>query len=270
MLGEATMDTASVSDTLTAVRATALTGHYQTIREQLNNSWEQRNRRYSLLVAMLAVAALLSFVQGPLVQALGRLSTSELATLLAKLPTLSSPDVANLVASFLVYNAAVVFDSLMIAFLVLSFYLMTDLFHRSSMLASSYVYLALVEGEIRNVLLLRDTDVAFTREGSFYNVTGFGMTRLIGGMNKGMLGLLLLLFFGSRLLNDSPQDLLPMRWPEPTDFAAWGGWARRNFLFALDVVSGLLTLVMYLGYLMVKSPSEPEVRAAIATARRPT
>jgi hypothetical protein len=254
-------------DGLAVVRATALVEHYQKTREQLTRDWVERNRRYSLLVAMLAVAAMLSFVQGPLVETLGRVSRNELSALLAKL-TEGSPDLSSIVASLVVYNAAVVFDLLMIAFLVLSFYLTTDLFHRSAMLGSGYVYLALMEREIRAALLLGEAHTSFSKEGAFYRTTGFRMSRLIGRANKGMLGCLLVLFFAARLLADFPLGWFPMRLPQRGDIAAWPQWSTRNFLFLLDVITALLTARMYWGYLMLKSPSEAKVREAIAQAER--
>ncbi len=255
-------------DGLAAVRATALVEHYQKTREQLTHDWVERNRRYSLLVAMLAAAAMLSFVQGPVVQALGRLSTGELSTLLGKVTTLGNPDLSSIVASLLVYNASVVFDLLMIGFLVLSFYLMTDLFHRSSILGSGYVYLALMEREIRGALLLGEEHAAFTREGAFYRATGRRMSKLIGWANKGMLGALLVLFFAARLFTDFPTDWLAGHAPGRGDVAAWPQWATRNFLFVLDVITALLTARMFWGYLVLKAPSEAAVREAIAQSER--
>jgi len=251
-------------DGLATVRAQALVEHYQKTREQLTRDWVERNRRYSLLVAMLAVAAMLSFVQGPIVQALGRLSTGELSALLGKMTTLGNPDLSSIVASLLVYNASVIYDLLMIAFLVLAFYLTTDLFHRSSMLGSGYVYLALMEHEIRGALLFGEEHAAFTREGAFYRATGRRMSKLIGWVTKGMLATLLVLFFAARLLTDFPQAWSPLRLPDPGNLATWLQWAARNFLFLLDVITALLTARMLWGYLVLRPPSEAKVRAAIA------
>jgi hypothetical protein len=255
-------------DGLATVRAEALVEHYQKTREQLTRDWVERNRRYSLLVAMLAIAAMLSFVQGPVVQALGRLSTGELSTLLGRMTTLGNPELSSIVASLLVYNASVIFDLLMIALLVLAFYLMTDLFHRSSILGAGYVYLALMEREIRGALLLGVAHIAFTREGAFYQASGRRMSKLIGWANKGMLGALLVLFFAARLFTDFPQDWFPLRLPDPRNLATWPQWATRNFLFLLDVITALLTARMFWGYLVLKPPSEAKVRAAIAQSEQ--
>jgi hypothetical protein len=252
-------------DGLATVRAEALVEHYQRTREQLTRDWVDRNHRYSLLVALLAVAALLSFVQGPVVQALGALSTTELSSLLGKVS--NGPDPWALIASLIIYNAAVVFDLLMIAFLVLVFYLMTDVFHRSGILGSGYVYLSLMEHEVRAALLLTESHTAFTREGAFYRATGRRTSKLVGRANKGMLGCLLVLFFAARLFTDFPQEWLPLR-PAPADVATWTRWATRNFLFFLDVVTALLTARMFWGYLVLRAPSETAVREAIARSFR--
>jgi hypothetical protein len=251
-------------EALVTVRAEALVEHYQKTREQIGRDWLERNRRYSWLVAMLAVAALLSLVQGPVVQALGRLSTKELSALLEKVSALGNPDLSNIVATLLVYNGALIYDLLMIAFLVMTFYLMTDLFHRSAILASGYVYLALMETEIRRELMLGAAHAAFTRDGPFYQATGAHMSRLVGRANKGMLGCLVVLFFAARLFTDFPQGWFPLRVPDPSNLATWPQWATRNFLFLLDVVTALLTARMFLGYVVLKPPSEAKVRAAIA------
>jgi hypothetical protein len=253
---------------LAAVRATALVEHYQKTREQAGRDWVERNRRYSLLVAMLAGAALLTFVQGPLVGTLAQLSGGELRALLSGAKSQGSLDLSGIVASLVVYNAAVVFDLIMIAFLVLSFYLMTDLFHRSAMLVSGYVYLALMEREIRRELMLGETDAAFTKDGPFYRATGAHMSRLVGRANKGMLGCLLLLFFAARLFTDFPHGWLSLHLPTPADLATWPQWATRNFLFLLDVITALLTARMFWGYLVLKAPSDAKVREAIAQSER--
>ena len=249
-----------------SMQAGALVEHYQKNRKTMSRSWEQRNRRYIFLICLLAVAALLSFVQGPVVQALAQLSANELSTLIGKLSTLNSLEVASIVASFLVYNASVVFDLLMIVFLVAVFYLTADLFHRSSMLVSSYVYLALMEAEIRTVLRLSDEFVAFTKESSFYKATGRRLSFLIGAANKGMLGCLLVAFFASRLLGDYPRDGLPLGVPTPADLGPWLLWARKNFLFLLDVLTAGLTMPLFWGYLTLKPPSESELREAMTKA----
>jgi hypothetical protein len=255
-------------DGLAAVRATALVEHYQKTREQIARDWVERNRRYSLLVAMLAAATLLTFVQGPLVGTLARLSGGELRELLSGARPPGSLDLSSIVANLVVYNAAVVFDLIMIAFLVLSFYLMTDLFHRSAMLVSGYVYLALMEREIRRELVFGETQAAFTKDGPFYRATGARMSRLIGRANKGMLGCLVLLFFAARLFTDFPHGWFSAHPPAPADLVAWPQWATRNLLFLLDVITALLTARMFWGYLVLKPPSEAKVREAITQSER--
>ena len=94
------MNGAHALDGLATVRAEALVEHYQRTREQLTRDWVDRNHRYSLLVALLAVAALLSFVQGPVVRALGALSTAELSSLLGKVS--GSPDPWGILASLVI------------------------------------------------------------------------------------------------------------------------------------------------------------------------
>jgi hypothetical protein len=252
-------------DDLTKLQATALARHYQRIREQVTRAWEQRNRRYVFLVCMLAVAALLSFVQAPIVKNLGEGSSVELSALIKKLPNANNLEVLwNILVTLLVYNAAVVFEVLMIVLLVAVFYLTADLYHRSSLLVDLYLYLALLETEIRSALRLGKRQVAFTREGPFYRVTGTRMSLLIGAANKGMLGCLLFLFFATRLLGDLSFDGLPSGIPTHDNFTAWLAWARKSPLLVLDVVTALMTLPLYLGYLWLGPRPEAKMRDAIA------
>jgi len=246
-------------DNLTGVRATALVDHYQKTRDQVSRAWEQRNHRYLLLVGLLAAAIVLSFAP-IIVELVGRYTLVELSEVLKKAAPGNKDTAKDVAALSLAARWDVVLTIVMIVVLVSVFYMMTDLFHRSSLLVSSYVYLALVENEIRSVL---QTNVAFTREGSFYRATGARMSVLIGLVNKGMLGCLLFVFFTLRLLFDYRDGLIPLGLAERSNLPAWAVWAQGNFLFLFDVLALLLTAGMYLGYLTLRTPSETTVREAV-------
>jgi hypothetical protein len=254
---------------LDQLQAQTLVDHYHKVREYVTRAWEQRNRRYVVLVALLAVAALLSFVQGPIVQAIGTETSIELKSQLPKLRDATNLEVVwNILATLIVYNAAVVFDVLMIVFLITIFYLTADLFHRSRLLVDLYLYLALMEPEIRSVLKLSDAHVAFTREGAFYRVI-MGRTPLgflISFANRWMLGCLLLLFFAVRLYGDYPDEGMPRSMPTSADLATW--LKRKNILFGLDVLTALLTLPLYWGYFRLRSWPEDKMREEIAAEAR--
>jgi hypothetical protein len=252
-------------DHLLTLRAEVMAKHYQKLRDQVGRSWEHRNRRYVFLLCMLAVAALLSFVQGPIVQALGRGSSTELSDLVKRLPSVNNLEVAwSIVATLLAYNASVVFDLFMIVFLVAAFYLTADLFHRSRLLVDSYAYLALVEGDIRRALQFGNQDVAFSKEGAFYRVTVSRMSPLVGIANKWMLLCLLGFFFAVRIRGDYPVDGIPWNSPALADMATWMTWARTHFLFVLDMLTTALTVPLLAGYLFLRPRSEAKLREAVA------
>jgi hypothetical protein len=252
-------------DTLTAVRATAMIDHYQKSYELAERRWGDRNRLLLVLLGLLPAAAFLSVVQGPLVQVLGAVSSDELAPLVGKLIGISNQDFARVAISLLLYNAALVFDMLAIFVLLAVFYLMTRFFQISEQISVDYLYVGLLEHDIRKELQFRQ-EVAFTREGQFYRATGAAISRLVAMSYRSALGTLLIFFFASRLFVDYPNEWVPWRLPDGGNIVNWSAALRRNLLFLLDVCLCIPTLWLFVRYSGLSSRSETDVREALVRA----
>jgi hypothetical protein len=237
---------------IASVRAAALVEHYQHTNDIVYQSWDRRSRQFIILVAVLAVAVLIAFARQLMAPALE-------SVILDKLPGLGQPAVERLRA-FLPLGT-----DLLLALLVVSiFYLMASLTHRTGMIINLYLYLSMLEGEIRRELQIGNDQIAFTREGPFYEVTGSRLTRVIGLCYRAVLGVLLLSFFASRLFFDFPSEWFPLRVPFRDDAVRWYGWLIGNFLFVIDVLIAIPTLWLFARYVRLMTPvSEAEVRSSI-------
>ena len=139
--------------------------------------------------------------------------------------------------------------------LVAVFYLMANLYHRSSLIINYYSYLGQIERKLRAELGLGTNRVGFTREGEFYRDTGRRMSSLIRLCYKLVLCALLALFFTSRMLIDLPNDLaVLLQLPRDHVFA----WVTKNFLFVLDVLLCVLTTILFLAYAFVRAKPDNE------------
>ena len=238
---EGKMNESDLRDRLVRARIDALTEHYQKTYELVLHFWERRNRQFLILVGVLAVAALATIFQHPLLAAAKayleekKIANAELAEALP-----------------LAYRVIVTF------LLVAAFYLMANLYHRSGVIINYYQYLGLLEQRIRNEFGFGPNDVAFAREGRFYRVTGSRMTRWIGFSYKLVLGSVTLLFFASRIWFD-----LPSQWPPrvagPEDVVRWYGWLIGNFFFVIDVVVAIPTLWLFWRYARLSAMRDARV-----------
>src|SRR5262249_4856829 len=148
--------------------------------------------QFIILIAVLAAAVLVAFARqliAPFLEALivgqgPKLEPAALERLRAFLPLAS-----DLVLGLLVVSL---------------FYLMASLCHGSGMIINHYVYLSMMEREVRHELQLAKDQIAFTREGPFFEATGRDLTRLIGLCYKLVLGVLLVAFFALRIYFDLP------------------------------------------------------------------
>ncbi len=143
---------------------------------------------------------------------------------------------------------------LLLAFLVVTvFYLTASLVNRTSIIMNYYLYMSLLEDEIRAAFQIPKGQFAFTREGVFYELASASMSRLIGRCYKAVLGSLLVLFFAARLFFDFPRDLPP--------FGLGGDillqWASRSFLFVVDVLIVVPTLWLFFRFAWLDPMSRP-------------
>ena len=183
---------------LDAVRAAALTEHYQKTLELLAYERERRNKQFIVLIAMLGVTTLTAFSR-PIISSLLE------SQILNHLPFLRADSMDRLqeLTSFA--------GDLLLAFLVLwVFYLVANLVDRSGLIANYAAYVEQLELEIRRALAFEQSDFGFTREGSFYRLTHTNISALTSRLYRSILGCLLVAFFATRLFFD-----YPVNWPSP-------------------------------------------------------
>jgi tetrahydromethanopterin S-methyltransferase subunit G len=242
----------SIADTLTSARATALTEHYQRTVDLVSRAWERRNRQFIILIAVLAAAVLVAFSRqmiAPVLQAL----------IAEHVPKLPGP-AADRLSTFLPLAT----DLLLALLVVAIFYLMASLCHGSGMIINSYIYLGMLEREVRAELKLSRYDVAFTREGPFFEVTGRKLTRLIGFCYKLVLGLLLVSFFALRIYFDLPGEGTLATLPGREEAVRWYGWLVGNFLLVIDIAVAIPTLMLFARYARLSPMDEAVVRKRLA------
>lgn len=131
-----------------------LVDHYQRTYELTLQLWSQRNRIFLILLAVVGVAAVLTYRPtdaNPLLAAwLGRL-----------LGIQDEARIAKLQGSF-------PFALLHTGLLIVVFYLTVNLCHRALSVLRNYSYLGVLEREIRSILEMGEDSYAFTRESDFY------------------------------------------------------------------------------------------------------
>jgi len=239
-----------IADTA-AVRAAALVEHYQRTSEFVLQEWRRRNRQAIILIAILAAAGLVAFARQLIAPVLLALTSKHLEL---------DPAAIERLRAFMPLAS-----DLLLGFLIISiFYLIAILTHRSGMIINLYLYMSMLEVEIRRELQVAKDHVAFTREGPFYEITGTNLTRLLGFCHKAVLGLLLVFFFASRLYFDQPTAWVPLRVLGREDAVNVYGWLIGNFLFVIDVLIVIPTMWLFWRYARLRAPSEDYVRQEIA------
>lgn len=192
-----------------------LTEHYQRSYEVTYKLWRQRNRIFLILLAVIAVAALMTVSPSgahPLL----------LDYLLKSLGVTDPAEVASMQRSF----PFQLVDSIV---LLGVFYTMVNLYHRASSVLRGYAYLAAMEIEIRGRLGLDAKSLSFTREGGFYQVCRTPGLKTVKYAYALLLGLLLIGFLVGRVRYD---------------LTSQSGWP----FFVFDSLTCLLTLGYYGAY----------------------
>jgi len=219
----------------------AVVEHYQKTYELTHSLWQQRNRTFLILLAVIGGATLLT-MQVATAQSL-------LVYWVAKLVGVTeSSAVDELRKGF-------PFGLLQTILLIVVFYLMVTLYHRAIYVLRNFSYLERLEGEIREHLGLAEGTVAFTRESKFY----WGCRPWLSGVIKWvyivMLGALLVTFLRNQILADY----------------RGGTW----WLFIVDIAIATATLMFYLGYARASvhferlTPSDAADQTAGAPATEP-
>lgn len=203
----------------------SLTQHYQNTYEQTYRFWLQRNRTFLSLLAIIGVASLMMF---------GSPNTDSIVVfIIAKLVGI------NDAAGRAEIQQGFSFSLIQSVFLMLVFYLMVNLHHRSHYVLRNYQYLGKLEQEIRLALELDSTSVAFSRESSFYWGKRSWGNAAVKWVYIILLGALLATFLGGRLYFDLSQH--------------------RYLLFTAELFIAAATMLFYAAYAL----------ASITLDRRP-
>jgi hypothetical protein len=191
-----------------------LAEHYQKTYDVTYRMWQQRNRTFLLLIAVIAVGTVLTYRPTD--------ANPLLVAWVAELLDIKEADrVEQLRNSF-------PFALLQSILLTVIFYLMVNLFHRALYVLRNYAYLGALEKEIRTALALSDREVAFTRESEFYWKDRPWLLSTVKVFYVLLLGMLLIAFLGGRVIGD---------------FRSVG-----NLLGVADLAIALPTLLYFGGY----------------------
>ena len=195
-------------------KAGLMVDHYQKTYELTYEVWRQRNRIFLILLGVIGAATLLT-LRVPQANSL-------LVDLVAKALSLTDASrIETLRRSF-------PFSILQSVLLLVVFYLMVNLYHRSLWVLRHYRYVGRLESEIRQELGLSESMAAFSREGGFYwTERGQGLSR-IKWVYIVLLGLLLLSFLVAKAIDDVRTG--------------------SGYLIAADILTGVLTLYFYWAY----------------------
>jgi hypothetical protein len=219
-------------------RAAVLAAHYQHVSEMSHRIWEERNRKFLHLIAVVALAVLLTYDA----QTLMRITLDAAAERYSlKLP----PHVEQ----SLPY---VVLHGLLWAFV---FYLMTDVYRLTATIMSNTNYRKGVEHDLRGELRLIDDHYSYSFESGYQTWKPSRLKPVVGWFYVTLLGAMLVLFIVFRITSDWPAS--GISWPPGS---SWRDVLRQHFLLIADVVLGSATLLMFLGYAKVSlwpKPFEP-------------
>ena len=201
-----------------------LVSHYQKTHEVTLEMWKQRNRLFLYLLIVVGVASFLAL--GP------QEAHSLLVDMLAKILDISDNERIDELRTSFPYNL------IQTLLLIVVFYLMVNLYHRSRFVIRNYMYLGFLEKEIRQELKLSKADAAFTRESRFYWRTRDSLAWLVKWAFFILLGGLLALFLGSRIVCDVTNGEI--------------------FFIIVDLAAAALIVVFYVGYIFSSVRLEQE------------
>ena len=165
-----------------------LADHYQKTFELSYELWKQRNKLYFLLLGLVGIAVLLTF-QAPQANSL-------LIDWIANLLGVTSQDrIAEIRNGF---PFAILYGVLGLAI----FYVLLILYQHTRLYLHDIRYLEDLETELRDQLQLLDESIFFTRECTYTRGKRYKTGKLVALTYIISLGILLLAFFGGRLVED--------------------------------------------------------------------
>jgi hypothetical protein len=198
-----------------------LVEHYHKTFDVALLVWEQRNRTFLMLLAVVGAATLLTF-DVPQAQPL-------MVDLVARLLSVENEQRRQELRASFPYGL------LQTILLMVILYLTLILYHRTTFISRTYRYLESLEHEVREGLELSTESVAFSREGKFYWNCRPALASGVWFCFAVMLGTLLGSFLTFRILND---------------FMSGNSWV--GFV---DVLLAIPTLVFYFAYVFSSANS---------------
>ncbi len=208
-----------------------LADHYQKTFELTHKYWDQRNRTFLILIAVVASAALLTLHPDGSNQIITKL-------LLSYVEAGNDPFFVKSVTQFLP-------ALIQIIFLIVILYLMVGLYHRTVAIIRNYRYLNHIEEEIRKNLSLSEDSYVFTREGKFYFENKGRFSWAIKYSYMFMLGGFLGLFYILTLIQDIKQ-LSP--------------------LLIVDILAAIPTFFFFIAYVVPSLRADRKISSALEDA----
>jgi hypothetical protein len=230
-----------------------LTGHYRDTFEVTYRLWEQRNRVFLALLAVVGIGSVALYRLPAPPGAASAESTSVIVKAAVAIASSASPLPGNAAE----LAATIPYPLVHAAILVSVFYMMVNLFHRSATVLRNYGYLKQLEGEIRGRLALGEDSIAFTREGEFYWSNRPAMFGMVKYFYTSILGGLLGLFFYYRLSEDVGLWLKEMS-------------QGNGFLVAIDLLVFAPTALVFAGYVLNTLGLDRDPRKVLPTSPQET
>lgn len=165
-----------------------LIDHYQKTYELTYEFWKQRNNTFLFLLAFIALGTITTFG--------GTETNSLLVDFVAKAFGVTDTNRINEIRS------GFPFSLLQSTILIVVFYLMVNLYHRSIYVLRNFKYIAALENEIRENLEINEEKIFFTRESKFYWSARPRLLSITKWFYIFLLGSLLLTFLFGRVYND--------------------------------------------------------------------
>ncbi len=189
-----------------------LVDHYENTYQLVLRFWDERNRLFLILLAIIVFGVLLTYAPNE--------TFPLLAILMSKLIGIEG-DMRSL-------QESLPFALVQSVLLLSIFYLMVNLFHRSVFVLNTYMYLGLLEKEIRSSLKSSDKSISFSRESSFYWRTRPKLLGSVKWFYIFLLGTLLTSFIVGKVVLDFSSQIYS--------------------LVAVDLLVGIPTLIFFFGY----------------------
>ncbi len=198
--------------------------HYNRTADLTSRFWQQRNATFLVLVAVVGIAALLT-------------SPDSMNLFSAALSALLHLERAEREA----IHTGLPYTVIHVGLMVTVFYLLVTLYHRHASIVRNFVYLGLLEQEIRRDLNIGERDIAFSRESSFYFENQSLILRIMKLLYTLILGGLLAAYFFLRLASDLD-----------------GG---NVVLLFVDALAAAASGIVFLGYALLTKPKRARPRS---------